>query len=139
MYSENNWFTLVEIIVATIILTVGVFGVYKIIAINMSLIASHGRYEAMLALENPLRACLLSSSWALNTKASGYEFYVSFGSDLMGCSIESSETGITLNETTFYATGTVLSKVPTTSIEYSITEPNHFWHLPEGTHTLVIP
>ncbi|MDD5770614.1 MAG: prepilin-type N-terminal cleavage/methylation domain-containing protein [Candidatus Gracilibacteria bacterium] len=87
MKKSNKAFSIIEIIISTVILTIGVFGVYKLIGNNMSLLSNNEIFLQQNMLFNPFKECLkaigynsLSGSYSV-----GSGFSVNFGNDNLGC------------------------------------------------------
>lgn len=122
---STKGFSLVEIIISTIILTIGVFWVYKLIANNMSLLWKNETLLTMKTLEKSLEECLLyfSKEW-IDLSGTGFSVYL--WNDLLWCEKwEFSEnylfTGVLINDETFYLYG---KKNTLWEIRYNIFSPN---------------
>lgn len=102
-------FSLIEIMVSTIILTVWLFGIYKLIWSNMLLLSNNETFVTAKTLNIPFRECLKSKSSDLFTASyiSWSELSVNFWNDLLGCNLWSYNSlytfsWITLNNEIFY-------------------------------------
>lgn len=89
MKKNSYWFSIIEIIISTVILTVWVFWVYKLIGNNMNHISNN---ENLVTLYNnyiPLRECIKSNGYSslATTYNSGDTFTVHFWTDNMWCNI----------------------------------------------------
>lgn len=60
MKQKNQAFTLIEVIVATSILTLSIFGIYKLIGENMRLIGNSSALSTSAILLNDTKECLKS-------------------------------------------------------------------------------
>lgn len=107
--SSIKGFSLVEIIVSTIILTIGVFWVYKLIGNNMALLWKNETILTMKTLEKNLQQCILYlSENGSNFTGSGFSIY--FWDDLLWCEKWTFEenynfTGVVMNNQTFFLYG----------------------------------
>lgn len=87
MKNSKGWFSLVEIIVATIVLTVWVFWIYKLFWNNISILSNNDNYLNQINLQTPFRECV-KNIWYTNFTSSysvGNSFSVNFWSDNMWC------------------------------------------------------
>jgi len=80
-------FSLIEIIISTIILTIWVFWIYKLIWNNMNLLSNNENFITLNSLYNPFKECLKSIwynslSWSYN---SWEIFSVNFSEDNLWC------------------------------------------------------
>lgn len=92
----NKWFTLIEIIVATSILTITVFWVFKLIAENNKILSSSQNVQNSYLLLQPFKNCLDSFSIAsLNSQSN--PIYVSLGVNWDECEIWNSNSLVLLN------------------------------------------
>lgn len=87
MKNSKNWFSLVEIIVATIVLTVWVFWIYKLFWNNISILSNNDNYINQINLQTPFRECI-KNIW-YNNFYNNYSvwswFSINFWSDNMWC------------------------------------------------------
>jgi len=72
MKSTKKAFSLIEVIISTVILTIWVFWVYKLIWSNMNLLSNNENYTQLNMLYKPLKECIKSIwynslSWSYNT------------------------------------------------------------------------
>lgn len=82
---KKHWFTLIEIIIATSILTISVFWVYKLIWENTKLITNFDSQKQSNSLFLSLEQCI-NYIWIANFKASSNTWYTfNFWSDLKWC------------------------------------------------------
>jgi len=87
MKKNSIWFSLIEILVASIILSIWVFGIYKLISSNMNIISNNSNYLVENQLLIPFRECL-KSIWynSLSWSYSSWElFSINFWSDYKWC------------------------------------------------------
>lgn len=87
MKKSKNAFSIIEIIISTIILTIWVFWVYKLIWNNMNYIANNENLLQLNMMYNPLRECIKSIwynslSWSYN---SWDNFSINFWQDNTEC------------------------------------------------------
>lgn len=87
MKKSKNAFSIIEIIISTIILTIWVFWVYKLIWNNMNYIANNENLLQLNMMYNPLRECIKSIwynslSWSYN---SWDDFSINFWQDNTEC------------------------------------------------------
>lgn len=83
----KKWFSIIEIVISTAILTIWVFWVYKLIWNNMNFIANNENLLQLNMLYIPFRECIKSIwynslSWNYNSWDS---FSINFWSDNMWC------------------------------------------------------
>lgn len=103
---STQGFSLVEIIISTIILTIGVFWVYKLLGNNMLLLGKNDTWLTMKTLEQNLTECItyFSKEWI---SLSGSGFSITLWNDLLWCEKWSFDenyhfTGVTLSGETYY-------------------------------------
>jgi len=87
MKKLKKWFSIIEIVISTAILTIWVFWVYKLIWNNMNFIANNENLLQLNMLYIPFRECIKSIwynslSWNYNSWDS---FSINFWSDNMWC------------------------------------------------------
>lgn len=86
MQTHTSWFSLIEIIIATIVLTIGVFGIYRLIGNNMNLLHNYSKTSQMQTLGENLKECTRylgynSFSWF----TLGEQFSINFWDDNLDC------------------------------------------------------
>ena len=83
---KNNtfWFTLIEIMISTMILSIGVFWVYKLIGSNMSVITSMWNDMMIDSLVLNSKECL-KNIWYENLKSWDTKFFLDFWNDYTLC------------------------------------------------------
>lgn len=74
MKNKNNWFSIIETIVATSILTIAVFWVYKLIAENNKIITNSWNYLNSYSLISTLTECI-ENIWFNNYDRSIWKIY----------------------------------------------------------------
>lgn len=86
MKKNKYWFSLVEIIIATSIITIWVFWIYKLFSSNMRIIWENEDYKTQINMQIPLIECL-KNIWynSLNTYSSWDYFSINFWNDNMWC------------------------------------------------------
>lgn len=86
MKKTNKAFSLIEIIISTIILTIWVFGVYKLMWNNINLLSNSETYKEANSLYFPFKECL-KSFWYDNLSSynSWETFWVNFKENNMWC------------------------------------------------------
>lgn len=87
MNKNLTWFSIIEIIISTVILTMWVFWVYKLIGNNMSYISNNENLLQQNLLYSPMRECI-KSLWFDNLDAwypSGTNFSINFWDNQMWC------------------------------------------------------
>lgn len=87
MFTNKNWFSLIEVVVATSILTIWVFSIYKLIWNNLNLISNANTQKTIHIIEKSLIECLKyfnvdTLSWSYNIN---YKFSINFWDDLNSC------------------------------------------------------
>lgn len=87
MKKSNKAFSIIEIIISTVILTIWVFWVYKLIWNNMSLLSNNEIFLQQNMLFNPFKECLKaiwynSLSWSYSVWS---WFSVNFWNDNLWC------------------------------------------------------
>lgn len=116
MKHHTHWFSLIEIIVSSIILTIGLFGVYKLIANNMVLIDEAQNKATQKNLILPMKECLASKKYTwLTSYSSGDTLSVNFWTNLLDCQLSTYNTGytfsgVTLDNETYFLYGKVIEK-----------------------------
>lgn len=86
MTITKQGFSIVEIIISTVILTIWVFWVYKLIGNNMNLISNNEALVQLYQSYTPMRECIKSIwYWWLSSYASGDIFSINFWNDNMWC------------------------------------------------------
>ncbi|MBW7955041.1 prepilin-type N-terminal cleavage/methylation domain-containing protein [Candidatus Gracilibacteria bacterium] len=116
MKKTKKAFSLIEIIISTIILTIGVFGVYKLIGNNVNLISSNDNYKTFNDLYPNFKECITSLKSSLSgSYNSGSSFSINFGNDNMSCLIGNYNsnfdfTPVLLNNNEYYLFGEVTKK-----------------------------
>jgi len=82
---KNNWFSLIEVVVATSILTVSVFWVYKLIWENTKLITNFDSYKQSDTLFISFEECIdnIWFNYFKNSSNNSYNF--NFWNDLKWC------------------------------------------------------
>lgn len=83
---NNSWFTLVEIIVSTIILMIWVFSVYKLISSNFSTIESMWNNLTSTSLLLNSKECL-KNIWYTNLESKANQFFLDFWINYNECNI----------------------------------------------------
>lgn len=76
MNKNLNWFSIIEIIISTVILTMWVFWVYKLIGNNMSYISNNENLLQQNLLYAPMRECIKSIGY--DTLSGSYNSWDSF-------------------------------------------------------------
>lgn len=108
MKKTKKAFSLIEIIISTIILTIWVFWVYKLIWNNVNLITNNDNYKTFNNLYPNFKECITSLksslSWSYNSWSS---FSINFWNDNMSCLIWSYNsnfdfTPVLLNNNEYY-------------------------------------
>ncbi len=89
-------FTLIEIIVATSILTIAVFWVFKLIWENNKIMSTSQNIKNSHFLLQPMSECL-QSIWISQLQANGNDIYIDLWINKNSCSLWSSDTYIELN------------------------------------------
>lgn len=87
MIKNNNWFTILEIIVATSILTISVFWVYKLISENNKIINNSNIYLNTTILIPSIENCIKNIEPGLGTK-----YYFDFWTNYQECNISNTPT-----------------------------------------------
>ncbi|MFK7780133.1 MAG: prepilin-type N-terminal cleavage/methylation domain-containing protein [Candidatus Gracilibacteria bacterium] len=83
-------FSLIEVIIATSIITIAVFGVYRLIGENTKIINNSGNYIQVNSLFPVLEECIENIGFSSLISATGTKYNFNFGADLNVC-----ETGTT--------------------------------------------
>jgi len=91
MKNINNAFSLIEVIVASVILSIAVFGVFKLIWENQKLINNSDNYKTTTSLFIPFQECIENIFW--NSKSTWQHFYL----NLENCGTWSTQTWIILD------------------------------------------
>lgn len=88
MKFKNQWFSLIEVIVAGIILTIAVFGVFKLIWENQKLINNSDSYKTTTSLFIPFTECIKNIwySW-FPDKTIWKNYHINFWINLKECNI----------------------------------------------------
>lgn len=117
MKKSTKAFSLIEIIISTIILTIWVFWVYKLIWNNMNLLSNNENHITLNSLYNPFTECLKSIwynslSWSYN---SWETFSINFWEDNLWCATWSYNeiidfSWVTLNNQNYFLYGKVVGK-----------------------------
>ncbi|MDD5213895.1 MAG: hypothetical protein PHG82_05705 [Candidatus Gracilibacteria bacterium] len=120
MKKSKNAFSIIEIIISTIILTIGVFGVYKLIGNNMNYIANNENLLQLNMMYNPLRECIkyIGYNSLSGSYNSGDNFSINFGQDNTECLTGSYNntydfTGVTLQNQEYYMYSKIIEKTAT--------------------------
>lgn len=82
---NNLWFTLIEVIIASAILSIAVFWVYKLIWENSKLISNSDNYLIMNNLFINTEECIKSKKSYFELQASWSVENINFWSDLLDC------------------------------------------------------
>ncbi|QFR39187.1 prepilin-type N-terminal cleavage/methylation domain-containing protein [Candidatus Gracilibacteria bacterium 28_42_T64] len=85
MICNKKAFSLVEVIVAATILSISVFGVYKLIGENNKLLHNSGNYLQANMLFIPFIECLDNIGFDSFSGSSTQNYTFNFGSDKTGC------------------------------------------------------
>lgn len=116
MKNSNKWFSLIEVIIATIILTVWVFGIYKLFWNNLMVLNNNEIFVDQTSLQLPFKECL-KNIWynTLNTYSSWSFLSVNFWSWNMDCTVwvyssDYTFTPVTLNWVKNFLYAKVVSK-----------------------------
>ena len=89
-------FSLIEIMISAIILSIAVFWVFKLIWENQKLINNSNSYKTATSLFIPFNECIDNIFW--NNKTTWVDFYL----DLNNCSTWTIETWITIDNIEYY-------------------------------------
>lgn len=120
MQWKQHAFTLIEIVVAVIILFWWVFWIYRLIALNEKLMFEYEQKTYFSLLEHPLHTCILFFHRQGFFTSTGQQFWVSFGDDRMKCELYNhSVTGVYMDGTRYDMEWKVLSLFPF-HVEYDI-------------------
>jgi len=82
---NNYWFSLIEIIIATSIITITVFWVYKLISENTKIINNSWEYLQANSLFNTIEECIKNKVSIPYNNSSPIYFYLN--NDYMGCQL----------------------------------------------------
>lgn len=109
-------FTLIEVIVATSILTLSIFGIYKLIGENMRLIGNSSALSTSALLLNDTKECLKSFGYDAFSWTALYS--VSFGNNNLGCftgayNSDYSFSGVTLDSKEYFLSAEILNETTT--------------------------
>lgn len=112
MKSIFSWFTLIEVIVATSILSLSIFGIYKLIGENIKLIWNSSALSTSAILLNNAKECI-KYFWYDAFWNSGI-YSVNFGSDNFGCAtgIYDSDytfSGVTMDSRQYFLSAEIVS------------------------------
>jgi len=119
-YSQSG-FSLIEVIISTIILTIWVFWVYKLIGNNMALLGKNENKLSIKTLDKNFQECLTNTLQLIPE----WNFSMNFWIDNMWCEINIFQenynfTGVTLNNQEFFLYG---NKKANWDITYNIFSP----------------
>lgn len=86
MFISKKWFSLVEVVMASIILTIWVFGVYKMMWFNSLLLQNTQKNVENNLLLQPVFECI-ENLWysTFSWEAKDYKFNIDFGADQTDC------------------------------------------------------
>ncbi len=117
MYQEMKqkkefWFTLIEVLVATSILSLSIFGIYKLIGENMRLIGNSSALSTAALLLNNGKECV-KSFW-YDAFWNSWKYGVDFWNDNLWCftwsySSDYSFTWVTIDSKKYYISAEILS------------------------------
>ena len=91
MKKSNKAFSLIEIMISAIILSIAVFWVFKLIWENTKIINNSDNYKTASSLFIPFQECIENIMW--NNNSTWDDFYL----DLNSCSTLPTQTWITIN------------------------------------------
>jgi len=86
-YCQQSWFTLIEVIIASAILSITVFWVYKLIWENSKLINNSDNYLQLNNLFLNLQECVQNKKLSFINEAVWYEQKINFWSDFKSCKL----------------------------------------------------
>jgi len=121
MKKEKKAFSLIEVMVAWIILSISVFGVFKLIAENTKIINNSDNYRTANSLFNPLIECIENIEYSGFTNKTIWENYrLNFWSDLKWCEIWDTNQ-ITLDNIDYILESEIIWHEANEFIEFSLT------------------
>lgn len=95
-YSSKKWFTLIEIIVATSILTIAVFWVFKLIWENNKILSTSQNVKNSYLLLQPFTACI-NSLWQSASVNISEDVYMDLWMNKNLCQLSSTPVELNLN------------------------------------------
>ncbi len=87
MKKSKSAFSLIEVIIASIILSITVFWVYKLIWENSKLINNSDKYSESFTIFRNFEECLKNKITSVDSKSIWYEDKLNFWSDWKSCEI----------------------------------------------------
>ena len=90
MKNINKAFSIIEVIAATVVLTIAVFWVFKLIWENQKIINNYNNSNTSYSLLTSFRECIKNNSWSISDNQ---KFYIW----LENCNLENTQTWIILN------------------------------------------
>ncbi len=116
MKKINTWFSLIEIIISTVILTIWIFWIYKLIGNNMAMLGNTQQRTTMKTLETNMRECINYFSFdSFNNYDTWSHFSIHFWNDNLWCFMGSYNkdyyfTWVTIDNNDFYLYGNIIEK-----------------------------
>ena len=96
MQYNNKWFSLIEVIVATSILTIAVFWVFKLIAENSKMLSNSNNFMQANFLLQPVMECL-DNIWLITLQPLLSPVYIDLGLNWTECSVGTNNTILILD------------------------------------------
>ena len=96
MQYNNKWFSLIEVIVATSILTIAVFWVFKLIAENSKMLSNSNNFMQANFLLQPVMECL-ENIWLITLQPLLSPVYIDLGPNWTECSVGTNNTILILD------------------------------------------
>ena len=110
MKKNKKAFTLIEIIIATWILSIAVFWVYKLIWENSKLINNSDNYLQLNNLFLNLEECIKSKKNDIKTKNNWDIVKINFWNDLKWCNISTTDNKVEINNIDYFLNAEINDK-----------------------------
>lgn len=103
---EKKWFSLIEVVIATAIISITVFWIYKLISENTKIINNSWNYFLINSLFPSLEECI--DNIPPSSFVSGI-YYFSFWNNLKSCSVQTTETWTIIDNIIYKMRGEIIT------------------------------